>query len=143
MRSRCGARTRAGHPCRAPHVRGKKRCRMHGGLSTGPKTQAGRERVREGYRRSLIEDLEQRERDRAAGRYAPYYRGADLCLRARYGPPSDRRRFAGCAADPAREAESHRHERRKPDLQSKPSSGPQFTPTPAPWHLADWDPFDL
>ncbi len=28
---RCGAQTRAGTPCRAPAVSGKKRCRMHGG----------------------------------------------------------------------------------------------------------------
>jgi len=28
---RCGAKTRSGHPCRAPAVYGKKRCRMHGG----------------------------------------------------------------------------------------------------------------
>jgi hypothetical protein len=28
---RCGARTRAGTPCRSPAVRGKRRCRMHGG----------------------------------------------------------------------------------------------------------------
>jgi hypothetical protein len=28
---RCGAKTRAGGPCRAPAVRGKRRCRMHGG----------------------------------------------------------------------------------------------------------------
>lgn len=28
---RCGARTRAGTPCRAPAVRGNNRCRMHGG----------------------------------------------------------------------------------------------------------------
>ena len=35
---RCGARARTqeGRPCRAPAVRGKKRCRMHGGTSTGP-----------------------------------------------------------------------------------------------------------
>ena len=33
MRSsaRCGAKTRKGTPCQAPAVRGKKRCRMHGG----------------------------------------------------------------------------------------------------------------
>jgi hypothetical protein len=35
---RCGARTRKGSPCGSPAVRGKKRCRMHGGLSTGPRT---------------------------------------------------------------------------------------------------------
>jgi hypothetical protein len=28
---RCGAMTRTGGSCRAPAVRGKKRCRMHGG----------------------------------------------------------------------------------------------------------------
>jgi hypothetical protein len=28
---RCGAKTRAGGSCRSPAVRGKKRCRMHGG----------------------------------------------------------------------------------------------------------------
>ncbi len=33
---RCGARTRSGALCRAPAVRGKRRCRMHGGKSTGP-----------------------------------------------------------------------------------------------------------
>lgn len=28
---RCGARTRKGTPCAAPAVKGRKRCRMHGG----------------------------------------------------------------------------------------------------------------
>jgi uncharacterized protein YjcR len=28
---RCGAKTRTGGACRSPAVRGKKRCRMHGG----------------------------------------------------------------------------------------------------------------
>ena len=28
---RCGAKTRAGKACRAPALRGKRRCRMHGG----------------------------------------------------------------------------------------------------------------
>ena len=28
---RCGAKTRAGGSCRSPAVRGKRRCRMHGG----------------------------------------------------------------------------------------------------------------
>ena len=27
---RCGAKTRAGTPCKSPAVQGKKRCRMHG-----------------------------------------------------------------------------------------------------------------
>jgi hypothetical protein len=40
---RCGARTRAGGCCRQPAMRNG-RCRMHGGLSTGPRTPAGRAR---------------------------------------------------------------------------------------------------
>jgi glucans biosynthesis protein len=32
---RCGARTRGGAPCRAPALRNKKRCRLHGGWSPG------------------------------------------------------------------------------------------------------------
>jgi hypothetical protein len=30
---RCGARTRDRNPCRSPAVRGKRRCRMHGGAA--------------------------------------------------------------------------------------------------------------
>jgi glucans biosynthesis protein len=30
---RCGARTRRGTPCHAPAVRGRPRCRMHGGAA--------------------------------------------------------------------------------------------------------------
>ena len=33
--SGCGAKTRTGSPCRRPPVRGRKRCRLHGGLSPG------------------------------------------------------------------------------------------------------------
>lgn len=43
---RCGASTRSGCPCRAPALRGKLRCRMHGGASTGPRTAEGLERLR-------------------------------------------------------------------------------------------------
>jgi hypothetical protein len=32
---RCGAKTRAGGSCRCPAMRGRKRCRLHGGLSPG------------------------------------------------------------------------------------------------------------
>ena len=36
---RCGAKTRAGHPCRQAAVSGRARCRMHGGAkgSGGPR----------------------------------------------------------------------------------------------------------
>ena len=42
---RCGARTRRGTACQKPPLRGKKRCRLHGGLSTGPRTAEGRARI--------------------------------------------------------------------------------------------------
>src|SRR3954447_21713764 len=45
---RCGAkaRTRGGLPCQAAPLKGKRRCRMHGGLSTGPRTPEGLGRSR-------------------------------------------------------------------------------------------------
>ena len=50
-RTKCGALTRKGTPCRAPVVwdiianRPRNgRCRMHGGLSTGPRTKEGQKR---------------------------------------------------------------------------------------------------
>jgi len=51
----CGARTRSGRPCRAPGVGKGGRCRMHGGLSTGPRTEAGRQCVAEAARLKSIE----------------------------------------------------------------------------------------
>jgi hypothetical protein len=50
-RPRCGAKTRAGGTCRVRVEFGKARCRFHGGLSTGPKTEAGRARIAEAQRR--------------------------------------------------------------------------------------------
>ena len=46
---RCGARTRKGLPCGSPAVRGRKRCRMHGGRSTGPRTAAGLSRSKRAH----------------------------------------------------------------------------------------------
>jgi hypothetical protein len=43
--SRCGARTRCGGACRQPAM-ANGRCRMHGGLSTGPRTPEGLARSR-------------------------------------------------------------------------------------------------
>ena len=42
---RCGAKTRKGTACQKPPLRGKTRCRLHGGLSTGPKTPEGKPRI--------------------------------------------------------------------------------------------------
>jgi len=43
----CGARTRAGTPCKLTVIYGNGRCKLHGGLSTGPTSNEGRERCRE------------------------------------------------------------------------------------------------
>jgi hypothetical protein len=42
---RCGAKNRRGTPCQCPAMKNG-RCRLHGGLSTGPKTAEGIERIR-------------------------------------------------------------------------------------------------
>ena len=41
----CGARTRRGTACQKPPLNGKKKCRLHGGLSTGPRTAEGKARI--------------------------------------------------------------------------------------------------
>jgi len=43
---RCGARTRRGTACQCPAMRGRQRCRLHGGRSTGPRTAVGLARIR-------------------------------------------------------------------------------------------------
>lgn len=42
----CGAKTRKGTPCRRKDIYQSGRCALHGGLSTGPKTEAGKEQSR-------------------------------------------------------------------------------------------------
>ncbi|MEQ8246198.1 MAG: HGGxSTG domain-containing protein [Alphaproteobacteria bacterium] len=44
---KCGARRKYdGQPCQAP-ARANGRCKLHGGLSTGPATEEGRRRISE------------------------------------------------------------------------------------------------
>ena len=42
---RCGAKTRRGTPCQRPANKQNGRCRLHGGASTGPRTEQGRARI--------------------------------------------------------------------------------------------------
>jgi hypothetical protein len=46
---RCGAKTRKGTPCRCPAVRGRARCRIHGGLSPGAPRGDGNGNFKNGY----------------------------------------------------------------------------------------------
>jgi len=45
MKQFCLAKTRKGTACQKPPIKGKRRCRLHGGLSTGPKTAEGKARI--------------------------------------------------------------------------------------------------
>ncbi len=42
---RCGAKTRAGTPCKMKSIYYSGRCKLHGGLSTGPITEKGKAKV--------------------------------------------------------------------------------------------------
>jgi glucans biosynthesis protein len=57
---RCGAKTRAGKPCRAPAARGKKRCRMHGGAPGTGAPRGNKNALRHGrFTREAIEERRQ------------------------------------------------------------------------------------
>jgi glucans biosynthesis protein len=46
---RCGAQARAGTPCRCPAIRGRARCRLHGGLSPGAPKGSGNGNFKDGF----------------------------------------------------------------------------------------------
>ena len=82
--ARCGARTRAGCACRQPAM-ANGRCRLHGGLSTGPRTSAGLARCRtarltHGYRSGELIGLRRR-----AAHAARRLRGLTRALSAGHG----------------------------------------------------------
>jgi hypothetical protein len=53
---RCGATTRSGVSCQAPAVRGKQRCRMHGGASGTGAPKGNRNALKSGlHTRAMIE----------------------------------------------------------------------------------------
>ena len=59
QRDRCGAKCRDGHACKAPVFKRPdgslaRRCRMHGGASTGPKTEEGKRRALEALHAGLL-----------------------------------------------------------------------------------------
>jgi hypothetical protein len=71
-RPRCGALTGSGTPCLLKVEAGKRRCRLHGGLSTGPRTVAGKARIAAAQRRRWADYT----RDVSApGDHRPYEHG--------------------------------------------------------------------
>ncbi|MDZ4093628.1 MAG: HGGxSTG domain-containing protein [Paracoccaceae bacterium] len=46
-RARCAATTRKGTPCLCMSLPGKRRCKFHGGMSTGARTLKGKARIAE------------------------------------------------------------------------------------------------
>jgi hypothetical protein len=54
----CGAKTRAGTPCKAKAVYANGRCKLHGGLSTGAKSAEGIQRIRDAQRRRRQREAE-------------------------------------------------------------------------------------
>ena len=68
---RCGAKTRKGTACQRPANERNGRCRVHGGVSTGPRTEEGRARISEANLRHgkyTKEKLEKRRENAAKGR---------------------------------------------------------------------------
>ena len=53
----CDAKTRKGTPCQSTRLFRNGRCKMHGGLSTGPKTMEGRVKVLANLRGVQDKDL--------------------------------------------------------------------------------------
>jgi hypothetical protein len=71
---RCGARNRRGGACGCPAM-ANGRCRLHGGLSTGPKTAEGIERIRQavtkhGFYTRAEKELRERRRAFLRGSHA-------------------------------------------------------------------------
>ena len=56
---RCTARAKGSQTqCRNPAMQGKTKCRTHGGASTGPKTQAGKDAIRQAHYKHGEQTLE-------------------------------------------------------------------------------------
>jgi len=50
----CGAKTRAGTPCKQKGIYRNGRCKLHGGLSTGPRTKRGKRRSSMNWKKRKI-----------------------------------------------------------------------------------------
>jgi hypothetical protein len=60
IKTHCEAKCRDGHACKRRVIPGRTRCRNHGGMSTGPRTEAGRQAIIESNQRRAKERAQQR-----------------------------------------------------------------------------------
>jgi hypothetical protein len=122
---RCGARTRAGSSCRQPAM-ANGRCRFHGGKSTGPRTEAGRARVRSNR---LVHGLRSAEMIALSAAAAASHRRLGLLLGA--SAKKIRRRAHGDHTDGS--SSLARAARNDPSS----SSGRSVSSVANPFHLVD------
>src|ERR1043165_5217684 len=68
MKPTCGAKTRTGAPCKSRVLHRKGKCKNHGGLSTGPRTEDGKRRSRNGAAKGRMIQRLRREKANKAGK---------------------------------------------------------------------------
>ena len=84
----CGAKNRQGNPCQCKRLFRGNKCRFHGGLSTGPKTAAGRRAIAMATRQRMASGQQERA---LAGFYAWLDEGGRQTL-SRYAAARERRK---------------------------------------------------
>ena len=120
---RCGARTRSGECCRQPAMKNG-RCRMHGGLSTGPRTAAGRARCAAARRTHGFYSAEMVALRRAGTAYCRRMDALFAALKVRrtagHGVLPRNLRNATVGATPAQSAEGRLSRRSRPTAEGRP-----------------------
>jgi hypothetical protein len=110
---RCGAKSkRTGQPCQAPACRGKRRCRFHGGRSTGPRTAEGLARSRRARRKHGAYSIETRR--------ALQQTRAEIAAFLARGR-AHRERIFGAMAEMIRQLQRERRERRRREKRRRAS----------------------
>ena len=93
---RCSAKSkRSGEQCKKPALRGKVVCDFHGGRSTGPKTEAGKDRIAAAHTVHGRETREQRAERSAASARISRLEDAMHVLKMTTAPRSRGRKAAG------------------------------------------------